>query len=208
MVLVIHAAFYILLLQRSSQVRPEIERSAISVIAIDAERPAAAKPPPPSLPAKVADTFKPILEFSLPDAVESDAPTGATGACSTLGVVLDQLLLDPAAVDAIRRAPPEARSIAEAVVVWNEGWSPFAADPVAPLWLVRANIERTLQSADGKCLDEAVVGPRLLPIPDGTGLGTLFIVVGSGTWTWRAMIAAPVSPAVSAAPLPALPQPQ
>lgn len=206
MVLAIHAALFILLLQRSTQVRPEIERSAISVIAIDAARPAAAKPPPPSLPAKVADTFKPVIEFSLPDAVETDAPAGATGVCSTLGVVLDQLLLDPVAVDAIRRAPPETRSIAQAVVIWNEGWSPFALDSVAPLWFVRANIERTLENTDGNCLDESVAGPRLLPIPDGTGMGTIFIVVGSGTWTWRALIAAPLSPGVSAAPLPAVPQ--
>lgn len=204
-VVVLHAAFFTLLLIRATPEPTEIKPTTIAVVALAAERPAAAKPPPPSLPAKVADTFNPVIEFSIPDQVESDAPAGATGACSTLGVVLDGLLIDPLAVDALRRAPPDTRSIAEAVVMWNEGWSPAANEPVAPLWLVRANIERTLASVDGACLDEPVPGPRLLPIPDASGTGTMFVVLGSGVWTWRALINPPMVPALDGKPTPTVP---
>ncbi len=30
-----------------------------------------------------------------------------------------------------------------------------------------------------------MLGPRLVPIPDGNG--TIFLVFGSGEWTWRAL---------------------
>lgn len=191
MVLVLHGAFLLLMLQRASPGIPEIKRSAISIISIDAERPAAAKPPPLALPAKVANTFKPLTEFSLSDAVESDAPPGATGACSTPQVVLDALLLDQVALDALRNSPPETRSVAEAVVMWNEGWTPFALNDVSPLRAVRINIERSLASLEDACLDEPVTGPRLLPVPDATEQGTILIVLGSGVWTWRRLINAP-----------------
>ena len=192
-VFALHAALIALFLfQRPKMTSPEVKRSTVAMVAIDAEQPAAAKPPPPTLPAKLADTFKPLVEFSIPADTESDAPAGATGVCSMSGVVLDALLLDPAAIDAIRRAPPETRSVAEAVVIWNEGWNPAAIDLAAPLGIVRATIERSLSGISDGCLDEPVAGPDLLPIPDGTGTGTIFLVFGSGSWTWRALLTPPL----------------
>lgn len=209
MVLAVHAAFFVLLLQHTTQMPPDIKSTIVSVIAINAERPSAAKPPPPTLPAKVADTFMPVTALSIPDAVQSDAPAGATGACSAPDAVLEALLRDPAALDAIGRSPPETRSVAQAVVMWNEAWSPFALDAAAPLGPVRATIERTLASLDDACLDEPVTGPRLLPVPDETGQGTILIALGSGVWTWRALIVPPPpSPAAGAMPLTATPSAQ
>ncbi len=204
-VFALHAALFALfLLQRPGTISPEVKRTTVAMVAIDAEQPAAAKPPPPSLPAKLADTFNPVVEFSIPADSDSDAPAGASGVCSTMGMVLDTLLLDPAALDAIRRAPPETRSVAEAIVIWNEGWNPAALELAAPLGLVRVNIEKSLSAVDEGCLDEPVAGPRLLPIPDAAGTGTIFLVFGSGNWTWRALLTPRATPAVEGgAPVPA-----
>ncbi|MCY7399013.1 MAG: hypothetical protein LH466_09300 [Sphingomonas bacterium] len=183
-------AFFLL----SSARMPETVKptTTIALIAINAERPAAAKPPPPALPAKIADTFKPITELSIPSDSDVDAPAGATGACSTQGAVLDALLSDPVVVETVRHSPPETRSIAKAIVIWNEGWSPAAIAFDSPLGPVRANIEQSLGKIAGHCLDEPVAGPRLLPIPDGTDNGALFLVFGSGNWAWRALLTQPL----------------
>jgi len=192
-VFVLHAVLIAFLLLRSTITPQEVKpTTTIALIAIDAERPAAAKPPPPAIPAKVADTFKPITELSIPSDNDVDAPAGATGACSTQGAVLDALLRDPVVVETIRLAPPETRSVAKAIVIWNEGWSPAAIAFDSPLGPVRANIEQSLGKLAGPCLDEPVAGPRLLPIPDGTGNGALFLVLGSGNWAWRSLLTQPL----------------
>lgn len=200
-VFALHAALLGLFLLARDPPSPPLKPATIASFALDAEKPAAAKPPPPTLPAKVADTFEPVVEFSIPEEEQSDAPAGASGPCSTLVAVLDNLLLDPVAVDAVRRAPPETRSIAEAIVLWNVGWSPAAGALDQPLAAVRANIEKSLAAVPDGCLDEPLAGPRLLPIPDVTGERTLFVVLGSGNWTWRALVtpSAPPAPDASAA---------
>ena len=198
-VFALHAALIFLFLWQSVEVTPVVEQTSIAMIAVDADRPAAAKPPPPTLPAKLADKFKPVNEFSVPAVSESDAPAGASGVCSTLAVVLDALLLDAAAIDAIRSAPPDARSVADAIVIWNEGWAPPALTPDAPLAVVRATIEKSLSTVTDSCLDEPVPGPRLGPIPDAGAGRTTFLVFGSGTWTWRALLTSPAIPTANGA---------
>lgn len=207
-VVALHAGLMgLFVLQRSAAIGPPIKPSLITVVAIAAERPAAARPPPQRMPAKLAETFEPVVEFAIPTDTPSDAPAGPTGACSIPAGVLAALLADAAAVDAIRHAPPEARSIAQAIVIWNNGWSPYTANPGSPLSAPRATIERSLAAAPDGCLDEPVTGPRLIPIADGTGTGTIFLVFGSGNWTWRALLlpaalpAAPVTPLTPAAPI-------
>jgi hypothetical protein len=189
-VTVLHAALLALFLTQRRDVPPPIAASSsISVIAVNAEQPAATKPPP--LPAKLADTFKPVVEFSIPTESESDAPAGASGACAPEKAVLDALLIDAEAREAIRGAPPEVRTNADAIVIWNEAWNPVVAAISAPLYRVRGVVEGTLVRLAPACLDEPVTGPRLLPIPDATGERTSFIVVGSGVWTWRGLLDQP-----------------
>ncbi len=188
-VFLLHAVLIAFFLLYSKIEAQEIEPTAtVALIAIDAERPASAEPPPPALPSKVADTFVPVTELSIPDDSQSDAPAGASAVCSTLSVLLETLLLDAVAVEAIRSAPPETRSIADAIVIWNVGWAPTALTDLDPLFVVRAAIERSLIDVPASCLDEQIAGPRLIPIPDASGSRTIFVVIGSGNWTWRALL--------------------
>ena len=192
---VLHAVLIAFFLLYSTIEPQQVEPTAtVALIAIDAERLAAAKPRPPALPTKVADTFVPVTELSIPAESESNSPAGASTVCATLGAILETLLLDTVAVEAIRSAPPEARSIADAIVIWNVGWAPTALTDLDPLFVVRTTIERSLSGVADGCLDEAVTGPRLVPIPDASGSRTIFVVFGSGNWTWRALLGPPPLP--------------
>ena len=187
------AAIVVLLLQRETPSKQIAKPATIALMTLNAERPATAVPPPPTLPSKIADTFEPETVVSVPDDGQQDAVAGATMACAPHAALLEALLRDPGLVDIIRRAPPETRSVADAIVMWNDGWSPAAVGIGSPLELVRANIEQSLAKIEARCLDEPVAGPRMLPIPDGTGNGAVFLVFGSGNWTWRSLVPTPAT---------------
>ncbi|MEO7277354.1 MAG: hypothetical protein ABIW33_04965 [Sphingomicrobium sp.] len=111
---------------------------------------------------------------------------GSEDSCAILDSVAQAIVSDPEAVEAIIHAPLESRSIADAIVIWNADWSAASQQPDGPLETVRANVTTTLQLASPECLSSPVAGPRLVPIPNGDR--TLFLVFGSGEWTWQALL--------------------
>ena len=143
------------------------------------------KPPPPVLPSKVADLQKVHPEDSF-SAELDPTPLGAAGGCAIFDLVSKSLTAEPAVATAILRTPRESRSIADAVVIWNAGWSNTAGSPGDPLGPARAVIEQSLRAVPDNCLDEPVAGPRLIPIPEGDR--TMFLAIGSGNWTWRQLL--------------------
>jgi hypothetical protein len=193
-VIAVHLCVILLvILHRTTAEIPDPKATAITAFAVEAQRPTSTNPPPPALPSRQAIKVKPVPAFSTDvDAVTDDA-AGASTSCSTAAAILDALLLDPVAVQQIRDFPPETRSIAGAVVIWNEDWAPAAASSDTVLGSVRGRVEQVLASSPDPCLDEAVAGPRLLPIPDGHD-GTIFLVIGSGNWRWRALLSSPLIP--------------
>jgi hypothetical protein len=139
-------------------------------------------PPPPRMPNKVADEIP--RAAVLPTASEPDSGLEAPAAgCDVLTALSKSLIKDPLAVTSVRNAPPETRSIVHAVVIWNAGWTPAAGAPDTPLGPARAVVERSIATLDERCLEEVVIGPRLVPVPDGPR--TMFLVFGSGHWKWR-----------------------
>lgn len=183
------------LLQQSQVPAPSAGVDSISLISVRVDEPAAAAPPPPAPPAKIFDTFKPITEISMPDVVPATNTGNVGSSCTAQDAVLKAILLDPAAVEAIRKAPAEVRSIADAIVIWNEGWNLQVVDPATSLHRVRDIVEQSLLALPQMCLDQEVTGPRLLPIPDADGLRMTIIVIGSGTWKWQSLLA-PAMPQV------------
>ena len=146
------------------------------------------RPPPPILPSKMADQkiITPKDSFS---AAFDPTPLGASGGCAIFELVSKSLTAEPEVTAAILNTPRESRSIADAIVIWNVGWSANAASPEETLGPARAVIEQSLRSAPDNCLDEPVAGPRLVPIPEGDR--TTFLAIGSGNWTWRELLAGP-----------------
>lgn len=121
-----------------------------------------------------------------PEPAGEAANAAGADACAILDSVAKAIVADPATVAAIVQAPADTRSIADAIVIWNVGWSAAAMEAGAPLEPVRANVIATLQAAPEDCLASPVAGPRLVPVPNGDR--TLFLVFGSGEWSWKSLI--------------------
>lgn len=142
---------------------------------------AAAAMPPAPLPAAVVEAP------AIPDAPVSALAVAATGRCAPLDAVQAALAAEPQVQSAIATVPADARSVAQAIVVWNAGWAAIAATADAPLAPVRDVVARTLAVIPAQCLAEDVVGPRLILID--TGGGTSVLAFGSGTWRWSDLAA-------------------
>ena len=158
-----------------------------------------ARPPPTTLPSRLAQPqrlFREIQFSDQPDASVQDA----AGGCAPLPLIAKALVADPAALAAVLGAPPENRSIADAVVLWNAGWTTAASTPGTPLAPARSVVEQSLLALPDSCLDEPIAGPRLVPVADGDR--TMFMVIGSGNWTWRQLLDDP-NPTPSIALIPA-----
>ena len=171
--------------------RPE----SMSLIALVPEA-AQGKPPPPALPSKLIDS-KPVVPADSFSAELDPTPLGASSGCTTFDLVSRSLAGEPAIAAALLKTPRDRRSIADAVVIWNAEWSDTARSPDDPLGPARAAIEQILRSVADTCLDEPVAGPRLVPIPEGDQ--TMFLAIGSGSWTWRQLLTDP-DPALQPAP--------
>lgn len=181
----LNAAALTLLLALHSRQPERIKDTGSSLITVEAHAVPAAVTPPPIALLKIA------AMGSLPDL--SPTPTTQTSpaevfgdSCEILGTVGKAIVDDPAAVDAIVHAPAETRSIADAIVIWNMGWSAAAQETGAPLEPVRANVLATLHAVPEDCLSSTVSGPRLVPVPNGDR--TVFLVFGSGDWSWKSLM--------------------
>ena len=155
--------------------------------------------PPPALPSRLSQPQRVFREIQFSDQPDANAQDAA-GGCAALPLIANALVADPAALAAVRGAPPETRSIADAVVLWNAGWAAAASTPDMPLAPARSVVEQSLLALPDNCLDEPVAGPRLVPVADGDR--TMFVVIGSGNWTWRQLLDDP-NPTPSIALIPA-----
>jgi hypothetical protein len=191
-VIAIHlGVLFLIMLHRTTVATDEPKPTAITAFAVATQPAPAAKAPPPVMPSRRAIKAKPPAALSTEMSAVSTETAETPTSCSTLAGVLNALLIDPVAVEQVRNSPPATRSIAGAIVIWNLEWAAAAASLDTPLGGVRTRIEQVLGSSPGPCLDEDVAGPRLFPIPDGHD-GTIFLVIGSGNWRWRALLASPL----------------
>jgi hypothetical protein len=191
-VILLHAlAFAFLLYHRWPMPATSQPSGALTVVSLSAvpAAPILRPPPPPLVPAKIQELVQEVVAQQVAQET-SAAAVGTPGpGCTTLELVRKAILADPVAVQSVLSAPPETRSIAEAVVLWNAGWSDSAGSPESPLRPTRTAVQQSLSTLEQHCLDEAIAGPRLVPIP--AGRGTMFVVFGSGTWTWRDVLEEP-----------------
>lgn len=177
-------------LVQTGKVRSEPAKSGVtSLISLEFVVPAERLPPPPPLPSKLVDEIKDLAkQHAVVSDPESSAMTAAPGTCSTLDLVSKAIASDPSALESVIRAPPETRSVAEAIVMWNAGWSSAALTSDSPLAPARAAVEVKLATVDDACLDEPIAGPRLVPIRVPDSQSTMILVFGSGNWTWRELM--------------------
>lgn len=181
-----HLLLLLLVLSQHQARTIAVKSDAFQILSLAAPVPAAAKPPPPVMPSKLPEKIKPLSDPALLTDAESQTAAATPGNCATLAVVSAAILADQPAVDAVHQAPPETRSISEAIIIWSGGWPATAMTPDAPLGAVRLVIEQSLRGVGDGCLDEQVVGPRLVGVPAGERM--MFLVFGSGQWSWRQLL--------------------
>lgn len=172
------------------------------------ERPVAAEPPvqiitvtevaaaaPPSLPVEV--TLFPIsAAVEAPELTESDpaaAPSSLAGlaqtgiGCDLSDAVQTRLRSSPEVTAALQRMPSNARSVADAVMLWDGHWIDAAAvGGSGALDPIRTAVAAAVAAAPANCRAAPVIGPRLLIVPGVTGNQVL--AFGSGQWTWSQLL--------------------
>lgn len=84
--------------------------------------------------------------------------------------------------------PSQARSVSGAIMLWDGAWVlPDAQMDPASLALIHRGVVEGIRAAPEECLDESIVGPRLVIVPTPDGRSAV-LVLGSGTWAWRQIL--------------------
>lgn len=167
-------------------------------------KPAAAsdarKPPPSPVPGAkpepepdlTAEAFEPDAEAAkavLERAAAANLESGSVlEAQCAIPERLQQALTSDATVGAgLRLVPPQARSVANAILVWDGSWVDERGlggpDAIGPL---RSAIAAQVRSLPPKCRELDLAGPRFLVFPSGQG--PTVVALGSGLWRWSDLI--------------------
>ena len=147
-----------------------------------------------AIPAIVAPVIDPPL-VELAVATEIEAPrvetateeaSGAAG-CNVTDDIRAALVASPLTRGALAVIPPDARTVANAVMLWDGGWAslPPQAGGIG-LAQLRKIVVSGLLAVPADCRVAAVGGPRLIFVPDGAT--TVVLAFGSGTWAWSELL--------------------
>lgn len=179
---IVAVAFLVNAHERPPPRPPTVAQIVLRMVTAQPPLPQQLPPPPPA-----ADPVAIHID-AVPPTVTVAADPGPVelwpvGSCPMLDAIGRALAADPRALAAIAAAPPDVRSEAGAIALWNGAWAATAATASAPLAPVREMVERTLAAAPKECLDVAETGPRLVTVGDAAR--PTLIVLGSGVWRWR-----------------------
>ena len=136
-----------------------------------------------------ADPFSLDAEVALSVAAAASAASGQ--ACDLTQWLQTALQNNPQAQAALAQIPRPARSVANAMMLWNGRWvqTPAAAGGLQAL---RAAVLAGVASAPQACRAEVIRGPVLLTLADPAG--STVLAIGSGEWRWDDLGAEDLSP--------------
>jgi hypothetical protein len=179
------------------------EAFAEASAASSASRPSTERKPDPVQvepdiePLPISDTLPPLDETAEPVelgeavsakvAAAASAASGSSGDPCALGEWLQAALKDdPAVQAALSNVPASARSVANAVMLWNGQW--FSPPPSAAQGLasIRALVVAGIASAPEGCRSQAITGPILITV--GEAMAPTVLAVGSGEWRWQDLL--------------------
>ncbi|CAN5714064.1 hypothetical protein BH11PSE1_BH11PSE1_05020 [soil metagenome] len=160
---------------------------------------AEAKPPPqPSAIAPIYEDSLPPVDptaepFTLDGDIANAVVTAANAASAASGQACDltqwlqaALQANPQTQTALAQIPRPARSVANAMMLWNGRWTPTLAAATG-LQTLRSAVLSGVASAPEACRAELIRGPVLLTLVDSTG--STVLAVGSGEWRWNDLLA-------------------
>lgn len=113
---------------------------------------------------------------------------GSGGGCDINLLMEVALAADPLAQAALMQVPRDARSVANAIQLWDGDWTPIIAEGQGGLLdPVRNLISAAVAGAPADCRNRLVEGPRFLIVADPGG-STTVLVLGSGLWRWSQLM--------------------
>lgn len=171
--------------------------------------------PPPVFDVQAAEPVQPLdvlaMVHALVNPTDNPPPAPATFAelltlaggaqdeCR-LGVVLaGRMQSDTSLSEHLVALPRDARSVANAVMLWDGGWVPARApDAESAMAGVRAALRQAAVGLEAACLEEMQTGPNLLTVVIDKGATVL--VVGSGAWRWSDVLETPETEKIAPSP--------
>lgn len=116
------------------------------------------------------------------------ASSGASGQTCLLTAWLQQALqADPQVRAALAGIPKPARSVANAIMLWDGGWVGPRLSASAGVTAIRMAVIAGIRSAPAACQAQVVRGPELIMLTEG-GESTI-LAIGSGEWRWGDLLA-------------------
>ena len=153
-------------------------------------------PPPPEtdVEPQYVDMPAPASELAERDPLNdpialsvSTAATNASGEACQLTEWLQQALqADPQVQAALRSVPRPARSVANALMIWDGDWVEPRLQAGQSVIAVRAALVAGIRAAPLACQTQSVRGPELLTLTESSGVTIL--AVGSGEWRWENLL--------------------
>lgn len=148
-----------------------------------------------AIPASVARVIDPpMIELSVATEIEApkvefaaDEVPGGAGVCNVAANIRAALVASPLTQGALAAIPPDARTVANAVMLWDGRW--VSLPPKAGgtgLDQLRKIVVAGIRALPADCSAAAVGGPRLILVPDGAT--TVVLAFGSGTWAWSELL--------------------
>jgi hypothetical protein len=209
-IVALHAVLILWLATRSFREHRSSE-GAISLIDVATPASSGSKPETPKVAEVETDAEIPIVIARLPIPALNAAPSapgssasegsGATvaGGCRLAEAVGAAILNDVAAMAELEALPAQARTQADAVMLWDGRWQhlaigvpPASASPsnVSNLASSRLRyvVEQELRKAQTECRNAIVNGPQFIALPGV--VRTTIIVIGSGQWRWEDLLRA------------------
>ena len=114
---------------------------------------------------------------------QEQAQAQASNPCDLTGPVQVALQNDASARASLLRIPQQARSVANAVKLWDGAWigtGQLGGETIAAP--IRDRIIAVVAALPGSCLHHPLQGPRLVSVSDTAG--TTVLAIGSGLWAW------------------------
>lgn len=205
----LHVLAILWLATRSVVVLREAE-AVISLIDIAAPPGGTTGRAPPKPPESAVEPVSPVIIARSPLPATSAAPAVASpsasggglipGGCALAQAVGDTVLADAAAMAELEALPPQARTQADAVMLWDGRWqSPGAVSSSTlpgPVTLgategitddpLRSLVEQVIRGAPAECREATVNGPQFIALPGPSR--TTILVIGSGQWRWADLL--------------------
>lgn len=127
-----------------------------------------------------------VLAIEQGGAANSARASAVGETCQLTQWIQGALQQDAAVRAALSAIPREARSLANAIMLWDGRWVESRGVSALQATPIREAIIVGVLTAPAACRDEAMRGPLLIAVPDR--FGTTLLAVGSGVWKWSDLL--------------------